>query len=412
MARVWIEDRIGHAVYVRAVADAKRAGRTPPGRYRVRWYDPDGKPRMKTVARKIDAEAERTRMESRLADGSYRDPAAGRVKFAEVAESWLTAQIHLKRSTRNRYRGVLDVHVIPRWGTTSLDRIHFEDIAEWLADMLSGQAAGGRKLSPRSVRKAYVVLSRVLGHAVKSRRLAVNPSVGVPLPKPAPTDHVYLDDMQVEALANASGAYGVFIQLLSYTGLRWGEASALKVGRVDLDSCRAHIVDAYVEDNGKLYLDSPKNHERRSVPIPRFLVEKLKPYVDGRGEEQLLFTAPQGGPLRARNFRQRFFAPAVAKAGLGHLKVTPHKLRHTAASLAIASGADVNVVQTMLGHKSATLTLDTYGHLFPDRLDEVSKKMHKRRAKQLAKAKAKLEKAERRAREAAEAVATLEEGSA
>ncbi len=51
---------------------------------------------------------------------------------------------------------------------------------------------------------------------------------------------------------------GVFIQLLSYTGLRWGEASALKVGRVDLDSCRAHIVDAYVEDNGKLYLDSPQ----------------------------------------------------------------------------------------------------------------------------------------------------------
>ncbi|MGW7407155.1 tyrosine-type recombinase/integrase [Streptomyces sp. NPDC054833] len=100
------------------------------------------------------------------------------------------------------------------------------------------------------------------------------------------------------------------------------------------------------------------------------------------------------------------------KAGLGHLKVTPHKLRHTAASLAIVSGADVNVVRTMLGHKSATLTLDTYGHLFPDRLDEVSKKMHKRRAKQLAKVKAKLEKAERMAREAAEAVAAMEEGVA
>nr|WP_268246476.1 tyrosine-type recombinase/integrase [Streptomyces xantholiticus] len=68
----------------------------------------------------------------------------------------------------------------------------------------------------------------------------------------------------------------------------------------------------------------------------------------------------QGGPLRARNFRQRFVAQAVVKAGLGHLKVTPPKLRHTAASLAIAiaSGADVNVVQTTLGHKSATLTLE------------------------------------------------------
>ena len=138
----------GLAAYVRAVAEAKSAGRTPPGRYRVRWYDPDGKPKMKTFARKVDAEAERTRMESRLNDGSYRDPAAARVKFAEVAESWLAAQLHLKRSTRARYRGVLDVHVIPKWGTTQLDRIHFEDIAEWLADLLSGEATGGRKLSP------------------------------------------------------------------------------------------------------------------------------------------------------------------------------------------------------------------------------------------------------------------------
>ncbi|MFG2224062.1 tyrosine-type recombinase/integrase [Streptomyces sp. NPDC048644] len=408
MARVWIEDRNGHTAYTQAVAKAKRAGRTPPGRYRVRWYAPDGKPKMKTLARKVDAEAERTRVESRLGDGTYRDPSAARVKLAEVAESWLAAQVHLKRSTRNRYRGVLDVHVIPKWGSTPLDRIRFEDVSEWLAEMLSGDAAGGRKLSPRSVRKAYVVLSRVLGFAVKSRRLAFNPAAGVPLPKPVPADHVYLDDMQAEALANAAGAYRVFILLLAYTGLRWGEASALKVGRVDLDACRAHIVEAYVEDNGKLYLDSPKNHERRSVPIPRFLVEELEPHVEGRGEGELLFTAPQGGPLRARNFRQRFFAPAVTKADLGHLKLTPHKLRHTAASLAIASGADVNVVQTMLGHKSATLTLDTYGHLFPDRLDEVSKKMHKRRAKQLAKAKAKLEKAERKAREAAGVVAVLE----
>ncbi|MFE1988815.1 hypothetical protein [Streptomyces mirabilis] len=136
-----------------------------------------------------------------------RDPAAARVKFAEVADSWLAAQIHLGQSTRNRYRGVRDAHVIPRWGTTPLDRIHIEDVAEWLADMLSGQATGGRKLSPRSVRKAYVILGQVLGYAVKSPRLEVNPAVGAPLLKSVPTDHAYLDDMQVEALANAAGAY-------------------------------------------------------------------------------------------------------------------------------------------------------------------------------------------------------------
>ncbi|MFE9505171.1 tyrosine-type recombinase/integrase [Streptomyces anthocyanicus] len=135
------------------------------------------------------------------------------------------------------------------------------------------------------------------------------------------------------------------------------------------------------------------------------------------GRYRVRWYGPDGKPkmktlARKVDADQRFFAPAVTRAGLGHLKVTPHKLRHTAASLAIASGADVNVVQTMLGHKSATLTLDTYGHLFPDRLDEVSKKMHKRRSKQLAKVKAKLEKAERKAREAAETVATLEEDAA
>ncbi|WP_257585621.1 MULTISPECIES: hypothetical protein [unclassified Streptomyces] len=67
------------------------------------------------------------------------------------------------------------------------------------------------------------------------------------------------------------------------------------------------------------------------------------------GRDELLFTAPQGGPLTARSF-----GPAVVKPGLGHLKVTPRKLWHVAASLAIAGGADVNLVQTMLGHKSAT----------------------------------------------------------
>jgi hypothetical protein len=69
---------------------------------------------MKTLARKVGAEAERLWVESRLNDGSYRDPAAERAKFAEVADSWLAAQIHLKRSIRNRYRGAFDVHVIPR----------------------------------------------------------------------------------------------------------------------------------------------------------------------------------------------------------------------------------------------------------------------------------------------------------
>jgi integrase len=60
--------------------------------------------------------------------------------------------------------------------------------------------------------------------------------------------------------------------------------------------------------------------------------------------------------------------------------MTPKDLRHTAASLAIASGANVKVVQAMLGHKSATMTFDLYGHLFGDQLDTVADAMHAARA--------------------------------
>ncbi len=75
-----------------------------------------------------------------------------------------------------------------------------------------------------------------------------------------------------------------------------------------------------------------------------------------------------GAPLRVSTFRLQF---GVAAEAIGIPDLHPHQLRHTAASLAIASGADVKVVQQMLGHASATMTLDTYGHLFEDRLDEV-----------------------------------------
>ncbi|WP_089021771.1 tyrosine-type recombinase/integrase [Micromonospora coriariae] len=86
-----------------------------------------------------------------------------------------------------------------------------------------------------------------------------------------------------------------------------------------------------------------------------------------------MFTAPNGGPLRNTNFRARVFAPAAASVGLAGL--TPHDLRHTAASLAVAAGANVKAVQRMLGHASASMTLDVYAGLFGDDLDAVANRL-------------------------------------
>ncbi|HEV7211922.1 MAG TPA: tyrosine-type recombinase/integrase, partial [Blastococcus sp.] len=82
--------------------------------------------------------------------------------------------------------------------------------------------------------------------------------------------------------------------------------------------------------------------------------------------------------LRVHGFRRRSFDRAAAAIGLPGL--VPHELRHTAASLAIAAGANVKGVQSMLGHASAAMTLDRYGHLFGDELDAVADRMDAARA--------------------------------
>ncbi len=409
MSRVWIEDRITHAAYKEALKSAKASGRKLPGRFRVRWYDPNGKERALTFLKKIDAETKRTELESKLGDGTYRDPAAGRVKVTDVAEAWLASKVDLRRSTRSRYRGVLDFHVLPKWGTTSVARVRHEDIVKWLASLMEDSIKAERPLSATTIRKIYVVLKGVLGYAVRTGKIAANPAVGVPLPRYTPAEHIYLDNLQVEALADACGPYRALILFLGYTGVRWGEATAVQIKHVDLKLRRVRIAQAWGYEKGTLYLESStKNHTRRSVPIPAFLVKELEAVISDRKPDDYLFTAPKGGTLMIRNFMRRHFAAAVVAAGLEGLGVTLHKLRHTAASLAIASGADVKVVQTMLGHKTATLTLDTYGHLWPDRLDEVSDRLDVQRSKALDKARKKAEKAAKKARQLEAELAALQ----
>ena len=389
MARVWIYDRQNDKRYREAVAKAKTAKRTPPGRWQVRYYDPSGKLRTETFAKRPPAEERKTELEGQLHTGTFRDPSAGKVVFGEVAEKWLAAQHHLKRSTRRDYREHLDNYILPVWDAVPVNRVTFEAVTEWVNRLLTEPGKRGGKLSASYIRKVYYTFSQVLAWAVQAGRIMTNPAAGVRLPKIAPSEHVYLDHVQVETLAANAGDYRVLVLLLAYTGLRWGEVSALRVGRVDLKRRRIHIVETHGRESGKVYAETPKNHEQRAVPVPAFLVRELRPLVKSKKADDLVFTAPQGGPLHYDNFRRRVFGPAVEAAGLGSLKVTVHKLRHTAASLAIASGADVKVVQMMLGHKTATMTLDTYGHLFPDRLDEVAKGMGDKRAAALRRTKRK-----------------------
>ena len=148
--------------------------------------------------------------------------------------------------------------------------------------------------------------------------------------------------------------------------------------RVDLLRGRIEIAEAVADVNGRLILGSPKSHARRWVPVPRFLRDELAAQVAGREASALVFPSATGTPLRVQNFRRGHFDRAATAAGVPGL--VPHELRHTAASLAIGSGASIKGVQSMLGHASAAMTLDRYGHLLGDELEAVADRMEAARA--------------------------------
>jgi integrase len=335
-------------------------------RWLVRWREANGRQRKKSFHRKVDAEQFAVTVQHGLRSGSYIAPEAGRITVGEWAGRWFAAQGHLAPSTAERYRIAIAKHIVPRWGAVNLSAVTHAEVQSWVSDL-------AREWSGASVIKVHRVFSQIMAWAVRDSRIAANPADGVRLPHPAIPDHRYLSHEQVAALADRCGEYGIVVRFLAYTGLRWGELAALKVGRVDLARRRAVVAESVTEINGALVWGNPKTHERRSVPIPRFIAAELAERIAGRAADALVFPSPQGRVLRVRNFRRRVLDRAVREVGL--VGFHPHELRHTAASLAIASGADVKIVQQMLGHKTATMTLDLYGHLFPDRLDDIADRM-------------------------------------
>jgi len=340
--------------------------RRPDGKWRARYRDPSHREHARHFDRKIDATRWLATQEVARARGEWIDPALARITVGVWVERWLGHQVQLKPSTRKRYEVAIRCQVLPSWERVPLAEVTYADVSAWVGRLSASE------LAPATVRYAYRVLSLTLAAAVRDGRLIRNVAEGVRLPRVLKSEKVFLSHEQVAALAEACAPYELLVRVLSYTGLRWGEVAALRVRRVDLMRRRLDIAEA-TEAGGQVIFGTPKSHQRRSVPLPRFLCDDLAAHLAGKGPEDLVFVAPEGGVLRNSNFRPRLFDPAARAAGLEGL--TPHELRHTAASLAVAAGANVKVVQLMLGHASAAMTLDVYAGLFGDDLDQVADRL-------------------------------------
>lgn len=167
------------------------------------------------------------------------------------------------------------------------------------------------------------------------------------------------------------------ILVLAYCGLRWSEAIGVHVRDINFERNRIQVNRGAVEVEGKIMVGPQKNWERRIVPFPEFLQGPLRRLCGGKHADGLVFTDVDGNYLRRAKTSigaTSWFSNALRAAHIERL--TPHDLRHTAASLAISSGANVKAVQRMLGHKSAAMTLDTYADLFDDDLADVAARMN------------------------------------
>lgn len=234
-------------------------------------------------------------------------------------------------------------------------------IEMWLAMELSRVAPSTTRSHPRA-------LSSVLKYAIGDGRLARNPADGVEPTRVVSRKHGYLTHAQLHQFAELRGPDGDAIMFLACAGLRWGEMAALRVMDLDMLRRRVNVDRAVTEVGGRFVYGTPKNHGRRSLPFPSFLSEML-----GMGEaERLRLHVAGGRPIRSKNWRARRFEPEMAKMRKLHpdlVRLVQRDLGHTAASLAIAAGANVRAVQKMRGHASAAMTLDVYADLFDNDLD-------------------------------------------
>lgn len=398
-------------------------------KWRARYPDPSygGKKEIERVFAKR-AEAERWLRNQQVAvdRGMHIDPSNTERRFLDVAIAWRSTWLELEPKTKAGYESILNKHVLPRWRDARIGAVDAESIQDWVNEL----AQSGR--APNTVRRIYGVLRSVLALAVKRRYITVNPcdadAVSLPKQSVEQKEMVFLTAAEVAALADAMNAHDrVLVYTAAYGGLRAGELDALRRKDVNLLHGKLSVSRALKdintsseniapEDKGLIF-GPTKTGKARIIGIPRFLKGMLEVHLEEDGvptaqgyptvgdnlklrwtddpsdPDRLLFTSPEGEPLRHGNFYRRHFKPAVRRryclacdatvkpeaeccpecedTGFAYV-LDPrkhglrfHDLRHTCAALLIAANAHPKAIQDHLGHKDIQTTFNVYGHLLP-----------------------------------------------
>ncbi len=315
-------------------------------------------------------------------DGRPIDPESTRVTFETFVVDWKKGKLDISGKTLGTYNSQLKLYLLPSFGERKLTSITTADIKKWVASLAdSGVGA-------TTIRQSYRLLHQILQAALEDELLGRNPAIGIKLPKITTKPKQGLTAQELNDLADACGKYRTLVLFLGQTGLRVNEALALRVEDFNFSAKKVHVRHSWTTDEfGKKYRDKDgnlipgptKTGESRLVPLSSKMIELVKPLLEGKGDLDWVFVGANGHALDYGYFRRTYFEPATKKLGL--VNVTIHSLRHTAASQLVAIGTPILDVSNVLGHASSKMTLDVYGHSYPDQsaawMEKLGERLHK-----------------------------------
>jgi integrase len=358
----------------------KRPNASGQHRYQVRFLvrDPESLSgwveTSSTFASLREAKSFKAERDSEAAIGAARfDPRLGRATLARIWVQYSASKRPaVSAKTWSGYTQHWQLRIRPRFGHIPVDEITRKEVQEFVDGLTVGPWA---KVSTLRLLRSILDLAR------EDARMHRNPALGVSAGRiPARERHRYLTADEASALARACGDQGDVVTILAFTGLRWSELVGLRVRDVDLAARRLYVRQAAPEVEGRIIVGPPKTRAAvRTVPLPQVVIDALKPRIAGRTFDEPAVTSPNGGLLRSNNWRRHtHWSQALQTTKLAPLTI--HDLRHTYASLARASGADLRYVQKTMGHSTPTVTANIYSDLYSDELDHVATNLDRLRA--------------------------------
>ncbi|MDP6549172.1 MAG: tyrosine-type recombinase/integrase [Dehalococcoidia bacterium] len=308
--------------------------------------------------------------------------ASERLSLGRFLDSWLVDSVKatVRPRTLQSYTELVRIHLGPGLGRIPLSKLTPQDVQR----LINRKLAAG--LSPRRVQYIHAVLRRALSQAEKWGLVARNVAklVNAPRVVQAEIDPFTPGEARAFIQAIRGERLEALYALAITTGMRQAELLGLFWSDVDLDKRELAIRTTLQRINGEFQFLEPKTaRSHRILALPDMVVESLRAHKGRQiGEKlqvgpdweelDLVFTAPNGGPLSDRVVRTRFYRILEA-AGLRRQRF--HDLRHSCASLMIAQGVQSREVMETLGHSTIVMTLNRYGHIFPNARRETAEKM-------------------------------------